>query len=160
MSEFSIQSASAYKIWIFFLVRVLHDHLPDSLTQQLWEKVAYNAFPPAFQQSLRNNPLRLFKDFSKAIETRAAVFRDREPSNNLRQNSANSTYAAVSDRSPPVDASHLLHTTSPMSGFRDRARTVNNISTRDACSHCRTSEHSTLDCPFLHDHSEDSEDTN
>ena len=144
----------------FFLVRVLHDHLPDSLTQQLWEKVAYNAFPPAFQQSLRNNPPRLFKDFPKAIETRAAVFRDREPSNNLRQNSANSTYAAVSDRSPPIDASRLLHTTNPMSGFRDRARTVNNISTRDACSHCRTSEHSTLDCPFLHDHSEDSEDTN
>ena len=159
MSEFSIQSASTYKIWIFFLVRVLHDHLPDSLTPQLWEKVAKNAFPPGFQYSLLSHPPRTLKDFPKTIETRAAVFRDRKPSNGLRQQSVTPNYIAVSDRSPPVDASRLMHTTSPMPGFRDRGRTVNNISTRDACSHCRTSEHSTPDCPLLRDdHSEDSED--
>ena len=77
----------------------------------------------------------------------------------LRTNTVNPSYIAVSDRSSPVDASRLIHTTSPMPGFRDRGRTVNNISTRDACSHCRTSEHSTPDCPLLRDdHSKDSED--
>jgi len=158
MSDFSIQSASAYKIWIFFLVRVLHDHLPDSLTPQLWDKVAKNAFPPGFQHSLLAHPPRTLKDFPKTIETRAAVFRDREPSNIFRQQSATSNYAAGSDRSPPVDTSRLLHTTSPMPGFRDRGRLINNISTRDTCVHCCTSERSTPDCPFLHDNFEDSED--
>ena len=70
---------------IFFLVRVLHDHLPDSLTPQLWDKVAKNAFPPGFQHSLLAHPPRTLKDFPKTIETRAAVFRDREPSNIFRQ---------------------------------------------------------------------------
>jgi len=157
MSEFSIQSASAYKIWIFFLVRVLHDHLPDSITPQLWDKVAKNAFPPGFQHSLLAHPPRTLRDFPKTIETRAAVFRDRETSNSFCQQSATSTHTAGSDRSPPVDASRLLHS-SPMPGLRDRGRTINNISTRDVCFHCRTSEHSTPDCPLLHDHSEDSED--
>ena len=158
MSEFSIQSASAYKIWIFFLVRVLHEHLPDSLTSQLWDKVAKNAFPSGFQYSLLSHPPRTLKDFPKTIETRAAAFRDREPSNGLRQQSVNSNYVASSDRSSPVDASRLMHTTSPMPGFRDRGRTVNNISTRDTCLHCSTSEQSTANFPLLHDHSEDSED--
>jgi len=49
MSEFTSKSAAKFKTWVYFLKKTLNDHLPLALLQQLWDRVARCAFPPAFQ---------------------------------------------------------------------------------------------------------------
>ena len=154
MTEFSFQAASSFKTWVYFLTKTLSDQLPEALVPQLWDRVSKCAYPTAFQQSLSNHPPRNLKDFAKTIENRATVFRDREPTNGLRQQSTTLSYASASDRSP-TDAPRLMQTTSTTPGYRDRGRAVHNISTRDS-SNGRTFENSP---PDLNDHYEDYEDS-
>ncbi len=147
MSEFSIQSASVYKIWIFFLVRALRDHLPETLVSQLWDKVARNAFPSSFQYSFLSHPPRTLKDFPKTIETRASLFRD--TTNSLRHDSIDNY------RSPPSSL-HQQHggtLSSPnhSSLHSPTRRQVAAVTTsiQEPCGNCDNRHHTTVTCPHI-----------
>jgi len=147
MFEFSIQAASVYKIWIFFLVRTLRDHLPETLVSQLWDKVARNAFPSSFQYSLLSHPPRTLKDFPKTIETRASLFRD--TTNSPRHDSIDSY------RSPPSNL-HQQHggtLSSPnhSSLHSPTRRQVAAVTTsiQEPCGNCDNPHHTTITCPHI-----------
>ena len=144
MTEFSPQAAARFKTWVYFLTKIFHLHLPDSLVPQLWDRVSKNAFPTGFQYSLLNYPPRSLKDFAKTIEARASVFRDNNDGHGQFH------HPSTPNRSSQfsADTARSSQTTSFSPANRDR-RPVNNVTTRDTCSRCRTSEHSNSNCPFL-----------
>ena len=146
MLEFSLQSAASFKAWVYFLAKTLSDQLPDALVPQLWDRVAQNAYPHAFQYSLLSHPPRNLKDFAKTIEARALIFKDVPPTP-IRTSPDNY-------RSPPSNFHQNVGTLSspnhsPMNSSTRRQVAAVTTSTQGPCGNCDNRHHTTITCPHL-----------
>ena len=131
---------------MYFLAKTLSDQLPDALVPQLWDRVAHNAYPHAFQYSLLSHPPRNLKDFAKTIEARALIFKDVPPTP-IRTSSDNY-------RSPPSNFHQNVGTLSspnhsPMNSSTRRQVAAVTTSTQGPCGNCGNRHHTTITCPHL-----------